>query len=450
MRQTAARVMARDEMRALLERVLARSKAERSAAALYNGWTGNTRFAANQMSTAGSVENTSLSIESWFGNRHASVETNDLSEAALERAVRTSEALARIAPPDPEDLPLLGPQTYQDVPGYVDATANVSAEHQARAALSALEVTRKSPDLDAAGFLVVSASAVARMNTAGLFAYHRQTRANYTLTVRTKDGTGSGFAGADHNDWTRLDFGRVAERAIEKARASQHPAAIDAGRYTVILEPQACADLCRLLGGALSARSADEGRSPFSKDGGGNRIGEKILDARVTALSDPQDPDLLGQPFDGEGLPLTRQVWIENGVLRQLAYNRFWAEKQGRQPTGGVSTFKIAGGPTSRDEMIRSTPRGILVTRLWYLRQVDPRTVLYTGLTRDGTFLIEKGQIARAIKNFRFNESPLFILNHLEAIGSAERVAGTENGGGDVLPVVKVRDFTFTSQSDAV
>ncbi len=450
MSQADTRLMPRDEMRALLERVLGRSKAERASAALSSGWTGNTRFAANQMSTAGSVENTAAAIESWFGNRHAAVQTNDLSDAGLERAVRKSEELARIAPADPEDLPLLGPQRYGDVPAFVDATASVSPEARAQAALSALQVTRKAGDLDAAGFLIVRASAIARMNTAGLFAHHRQTSANYTLTVRTKDGTGSGFAGADHNDWARLDFGRVAERAIEKARASRNPVAIDPGRYTVILEPQAAADLCGLLTGALSARSADEGRSPFTKEGGGNRIGERILDERVTVLSDPADPDLLDQPFDNEGLPLTRQVWIEKGVLTQLASSRFWAQKQGRQPTGGATTFKIAGGTTSREDMIRSTERGILVTRLWYLRQVDPRTVLYTGLTRDGTFLIEKGQIARAIKNFRFNESPLFILNNLDAIGPAERVAGSERGGGDVLPIVKVRDFTFTSLSDAV
>jgi predicted Zn-dependent protease len=288
------------------------------------------------------------------------------------------------------------------------------------------------------------------MNSSGLFAYHRQTSANYTLTVRTKDGTGSGYAGADHNDWTRLDFTRVAERAIEKARASRNPVAIEPGAYTVILEPQACADLCRLLSGALSARNADEGRSPFTRAGGGNRVGEKIMDERVTIFSDPHDPDLLDQPFDNEGLPLGRRVWIENGVLRDLVYSRFWAAKQGRTPTGGVSTFKIAGGSTTRDEMVRSTARGILVTRFWYLRQVDPRTVLYTGLTRDGTFLIEDGRVTRAIKNFRFNDSPLFLLNNLEAIGPTERTGGGEGGGGDVVPVVKARNFTFTSLSDAV
>jgi predicted Zn-dependent protease len=158
----------------------------------------------------------------------------------------------------------------------------------------------------------------------------------------------------------------------------------------------------------------------------------------------------LGQPFDNEGFPLGRRVWIENGVLKQLAYSRFWAQKQGKEPTGNSNTFKMLGGTTTAEEMIRSTDRGVLVTRLWYLRQVDPRTVLYTGLTRDGTFLIEGGKVARSVKNFRFNESPLFMLNNLEALGPAERLGGTEAGGDIVMPSLKARDFNFTSLSDAV
>jgi predicted Zn-dependent protease len=442
--------MPRDQMRALLQKVRKLSKADRVQLALQVSWTANTRFAGNQMSTAGSIENTTVSIESGFGNRRASVYTNDLSDTALEAAVRQSEHLAQIAPPDPELMPLLGPQTYRPVTAYFEASATVSPEARARAALTALEAARGAGDIEAAGFLAVSASAAARLNSAGLFAYHELTNANYTLTVRTKDGTGSGFAGADHNDWSRLDFSRVAERAIEKARASRNPVALDPGTYTVVLEPQACADLCQLVGGALSARNADEGRSPFTRPGGGNKVGDKIMDERVTILSDPQDPDLLSQPFDAEGLPLGREVWVEKGVLKQLVYSRFWASKQGTRPTGGAGSFKIASGSTTRDEMIRTTPRGILVTRFWYLRQVDPRTVLYTGLTRDGTFLIEDGKITRALKNFRFNDSPLFVLNNLEAVGPSERVAGTEGGGGQVVPVIKARNFSFTSLSDAV
>ncbi|MFL5510740.1 MAG: TldD/PmbA family protein, partial [Gemmatimonadaceae bacterium] len=273
---------------------------------------------------------------------------------------------------------------------------------------------------------------------------------NYTLTVRTNDGTGSGWGGAESPDWNKLDFEALSAHAIEKARLSRNPVAVEPGKYTVIFEPQAVGDLVQLMEFYLGARESDEGRSPFTKQGGGNKVGQKIADSRVTIFSDPQDPQLLSQPYDGEGLPLNRQVWVENGVLKQLFYTRFWAQKSSKQPTGFPTSFKMQGGPTSLDDMIKSTPRGILVTRLWYLREVDPRTILYTGLTRDGTFLIENGKITKALKNFRFNDSPLFMLNNVEAIGPSVRIGGTEAGGAVVMPPIKARDFTFTSLSDAV
>jgi predicted Zn-dependent protease len=170
----------------------------------------------------------------------------------------------------------------------------------------------------------------------------------------------------------------------------------------------------------------------------------------VTLYSDPADSQLLATPFDGEGFPLARQTWIDSGVLKQLFYSRFWAKKQGKIATGAPSSIKMAGGSASVEEMIRTTERGILVTRLWYLREVDPRTIVYTGLTRDGTFLIENGKIAKSIRNLRFNESPLFMLNNLEMLGRTERLAGTEQGGDVVMPSIKVRDFNFTSLSEAV
>ncbi len=450
MSQASARVMTREATQAILDKVVKLSKADKTQATINSSWTGNTRFAANQMSTSGSVENATLNVQCWFGKRRAGVATNDLSDTGLETAVRKAEALARISPEDPEDMPLLPAQTYPAVSSYFDSTASSTAEARARAAMTALDVTRKSGDLDAAGFLVLGAQSQAVANSAGLFAYYRSTNANYTLTARTKDGTGAGWAGADNDDWSKIDFAGVATRAIEKARASRSPVAIEPGRYTVILEPQAVGDLVQLLNGPFNARTNDEGRGAFTKEGGGNKLGEKVVDERVTILSDPNDPDLLGNPFDGEGFPLGRRVWIDKGVLTQLNYSRFWAQKQGKQPTGNSSTFKMVGGTTSLEDMIKSTERGVLVTRLWYLRQVDPRTVLYTGLTRDGTFLIEGGKIARSVKNFRFNESPLFLLNNLEAMGPAQRLAGTEAGGDIVVPTIKARDFNFTSLSDAV
>jgi predicted Zn-dependent protease len=443
-------VMPRDQAQALIEKVVKMSKADEITVNLNSGYQADVRFAANQMSTSGGVVNGQVAIQSAFGKKHAAAVTNDFSDDSLRRTIAQSEALAKLSPDDPETMPGLPPQTYVPVNGYFDSTANLTPEDRARAALTALEPARRAGDLKAAGFIVVNAGANALGNGHGLFAYNRSTNANYTLTVRTDDGTGSGWAGAEHPDWKQIDFAGQSARAIEKARLSRNPVAIEPGRYTVILEPQAVGDLVQLMGFALAARNADEGRSAFSKPGGGNKIGEKIVDDRVTIFSDPQDPQLLAQPYDGQGLPLSRQVWVENGMLKQLFYSRFWAQKQGKQPTGGPSSIKLAGGTTSMDDMIKSTPRGVLVTRLWYLRQVDPRTILFTGLTRDGTFLIENGKISKAIKNFRFNESPLFLLSNLDAIGPAVRIGGTEQGGPVVMPPIKAHDFNFTSLSDAV
>jgi predicted Zn-dependent protease len=443
-------VLSREAAHALCEKMVKTSRADSINVTVNSGLATNIRFAANQMSTAGSVVDVQVAVQSSYGLKHAVVTTNDLADDALVRTVREAERLAKLAPDDPEAMPELDPQQYMKVNAWFDQTANASAAERAKVARTALDPARKMGDVDAAGFLVVNAGMTAIANQKELFAYHRATSANYQLTVRTRDGTGSGWAAADHPDWAQIDFAAVASRAIDKARASIKPQKVEPGRYTVILEAQAVGDLIQLVGNYTDARTSDEGRSPFVKQGGGNKIGEKIVDNRVTLFSDPADAQLLAQPFDGEGFPISRQVWIENGVLKQLYYSRFWAKKQGKQPTGAPSSIKMSGGTASIDEMIRGTERGILVTRLWYLREVDPRTILYTGLTRDGTFLIENGKVSRSAQNFRFNDSPLFMLNNLEAIGRAERLAGTEQGGAIVMPSLKVRDFNFTSLSEAV
>ena len=446
----AGAVLSREEAQAITEQTVKMSKAEAISVSVNANYTTNVRFADNQMSTAGSVTDAQLAVQSSYGPKHAVVTTNDLSEASIRRCVEQSEVLAKLAPDDPEAMPALPPQQYQSVSAYVDATANIGAAERAQAALTALAPARRAGDLKAAGYLVAGAGCGALGNEKGMFAYHAATNVNYTLTVRTADGTGSGWAAADHPDWRQIDFAAVSLRAIEKARSSRNPVAVEPGRYTVIFEPQAVGDLVQLIAFYADARQADEGRSPFSKPGGGNKVGEKIVDSRVTLFSDPADPQVLSQPFDGEGMPLARQVWVENGELKQLQYSRFWAQKQGKVATGGATSLKMAGGSATMDEMIRGTQRGILVTRLWYLREVDPRTILYTGLTRDGTFLIEEGRISRSIRNLRFNESPLFMLNNLESVGAAQRLAGTEAGGAVVMPSLKVRDFNFTSLSEAV
>ena len=443
-------IMPRERAQELIDKIVKMSKADGITVTIDSGYQADVRFAANQMSTAGGVTRSQIAIDSAFGKRHAAATTNDVSDDSLRHTVEQSETLAKLSPEDPETMPPLGPQTYVPVSGFFDSTADVTPEERARAALTALVPSRKAGDLKTAGFIIVNAGANAIGNRNGMFAYNRGTITNYTLTVRTNDGTGSGWGGAESPDWNKLDFEALSAHAIEKARLSRNPVAVEPGKYTVIFEPQAVGDLVQLMEFYLGARESDEGRSPFTRQGGGNKVGQKIADSRVTIFSDPQDPQLLSQPYDGEGLPLNRQVWVENGVLKQLFYTRFWAQKSSKQPTGFPTSFKMQGGPTSLDDMIKSTPRGILVTRLWYLREVDPRTILYTGLTRDGTFLIENGKITKALKNFRFNDSPLFMLNNVEAIGPSVRIGGTEAGGAVVMPPIKARDFTFTSLSDAV
>jgi predicted Zn-dependent protease len=446
-------VLSRDDLQGIAERALKHSTADGCQVDVVSTVTGNTRFAANQLATAGDANDTTVAITSSFGPKHAVVQINDIADDAIAAAVARSEALAKLAPDDPDAMPPLGAQQYQAVGGYFDSTAGLTPDQRAQAALTALKPARSTTgaaSMIAAGYIVATTRSALTANKGGVLAFHRSTTANYTLTVRTADGTGSGWAGADDHDWTKIDTAAVAQHALDKAQHAHAPVAVEPGRYTVIFEPQAVGDLVEVLQFYIDARRADEGRSPFVKASGGNKIGEKIVDSRVTLFSDVADPQLLSQPFDAEGFPLGRQVWIQNGVLTNLSYTRFWAKKQGKPFTGIPNSLKIDGGDGTVDDMIKGTDRGILVTRLWYLREVDPRTALYTGLTRDGTFLIEHGQVTRAVKNFRFNDSPLFLLNNVEAIGPSVRLAGTEAGGDIAVPAIKAHDFNFTSLSDAV
>jgi predicted Zn-dependent protease len=390
-----------------------------------------------------------VTVTATLGRRRASASTNVLDDASLKRTVDLAARLARLSPEDPELMPELGPQTYANVSAYIDRTANLDPETRATAVRRAIEAAnnagKDAGPVFSAGFLEFNASAIAVANSAGLFAYHRTTAADFSMTARTPDGTGSGWASAGARDWHAFDTAASGRIAAQKAVASRNPATLEPGPYTAVLEPQAVNDLVPLLGNALNARSADEGRSPFSKAGGGTRIGETVADRRVTLYSDPADPALLGAPFDNEGLPIKRTVWIEKGVLRNLAYSRFWAQKQGKQPTGAplAGGFALTGG--TKSTLIAECERGILVTHFFYIRSLDPRTVLQTGLTRDGTFLIEKGKITKSLKNFRWNESPLLMLNRLEDIGRAQPTAA-----GRLMPALRIKGFDFTSLSDAV
>jgi predicted Zn-dependent protease len=444
--------ISREEAEAIARRTLALSTADDARVNLQSATHGNTRFARNQISTAGDAYDATLQVTSAFGKKVASATTNRFDDEALRAVVQTSERLARLVPEDPEYLGELGPQQYLESRGYFQSTADLTPEQRA-AAVRAITDPSDRQGLLSTGFLDIMVNSRAVATKKGLFAYQTGTAVNLTTTVRTPDGTGSGWAGTGQNDWTRLNPGELADRAIRKAQLSRNPKAVEPGKWTVVLEPTAVANLVQLMVGAMDARQADEGRSFFSKAGGGNKLGEKFLDPRVSITSDPANPEAPSSAFNGGGLPNRRMVWVENGTVANLGYGRFWAQKQGKEPTGFADGFSMAGGNSSVEEMIRSTERGLLVTRLWYIRPVDPRTILYTGLTRDGTFLIENGSITSAVKNLRWNESPVFMLNNVEMLSPPVRVSANESGDVDsavVVPAVKARDFTFTSLSDAV
>jgi predicted Zn-dependent protease len=444
--------LSRAECEAITRKVLSFSTADECRVTVNSGMRQNTRFAVNQISTAGDDYNASVNIRSVFGKRVANVNVNRLDDASLRAAVQNSERIAKLAPEDPELLPELGPQQYRESIVWSDATASLEPEARAEA-VRAITGPAQQAGLVSTGYLEANAGSFAVANNRGLFAYSRNTGCAFTTTVRTPDGTGSGWAGAADNDFRRIDPRELAARAIEKARRSANPVAIEPGRYTVVLEPTAVANLVQLIGGALNARNADEGRSFFSKAGGGNKIGEKVVDERVTLVSDPLDARVPSNTFGGDGMPNQTVTWIENGVVRNLAYDRYWAQRTGKQPVSAGGTLSMVGGTSSMEEMIASTERGILVTRFWYIRGVDPRTILFTGLTRDGTFLIENGRVTRPVKNLRYNESPIFMLNNLRMMGRPVRVSASESGGPGqaiIVPPLKVRDFNFTSTSDAI
>jgi predicted Zn-dependent protease len=445
------RYLSRSDAEALAQKVLSFSTADEARVNINSGTQGNTRFAQNQVSTAGDAFDATITITSAFGKKTASATTNRFDDEGLRQMVQTSERLARLVPEDPEYMGELEPQQYIQTEPYFEATASITPEARARAVMEIAGPAMRQ-NLVSTGYLSHFTGSNTVANKKGLFAYARGTNVSFTTTVRTPDGTGSGWAGGGENDWSKMNFAGLAETAIRKAELSRNPRAVEPGEWTVILEPTAVANLVNLMVFAMNARNADEGRSFFSKQGGGNKLGEKFLDERISISSDPADARTAGNPFTGEGLPNRAMTWVENGVLRNLIYNRFWAARNNTQPTGFPGTYRMTGGNASMDEMIRSTDRGLLVTRLWYIRPVDPRTILFTGLTRDGTFLIENGRITSAVKNLRWNESPVFMLNNIDMMGQPVRVNASEDGaGGSVMvPPIKSRDFTFTSLSDAV
>ncbi len=442
-------ILSKEEAQTLLKKVIAYSKADECVVGLSGSEGGNIRYARNAISTAGDISTLSLAVTSTFGKKLGTATINEFDDKSLEKVVQRAEELAQLAPENPEYMPLLGPSNFKESVTYSPATAAITPDTRADAVAKSINVSKEAK-LEAAGYIENTTSFNAVINSKGLFAYNKDTDVIFTITTRNEAGTGSGYAAKGFNDVSKLDTYAATKIAASKANGSASAKAIEPGKYTVILEPVAAVYMLENMFQGLDARSADEGRSYMSKPGGGNRLGEKLMDDKVTIYSDPFNPQLPSSTWNREGMPLEKMTWIEKGVVKNLAYSQFWAQKKGVKPVPGPSNIIMEGGTQSVEDMIKSTERGILVSRLWYIRMVDPQTLLLTGLTRDGTFYIENGQIKYPVKNFRFNESPIIMLNNVEALGKPERSISVESYRSYLIPPMKIRDFTFSSLSDAV
>ncbi|MFS0773975.1 TldD/PmbA family protein [Sphingomonas sp. 1P08PE] len=442
-------ILTEEQARAILTKVVALSKADECTAQLTGSIDGNVRFALNNVSTSGIVSNTELGVQVAYGKRVGTATINQFDDASLARVVKRAEDLAKLAPENPEFVPAVPKQTYRPSNTFSPGTAAITPEYRAKVAADSIGAC-KAEKLVAAGFLQDGQSFVAFANSNGNFGYQRATGLDYTCTVRTEDGRGSGWVGRNVQDSGSFSAPTDVRTGMRKAAASADARALEPGKYTVILEPAAAAGLVGFMMNFFGAREADEGRSFLSKKGGGNKIGEQVYDPRVNMWVDPWDASAPVLPWDGEGLPRERQDVVKDGKVVNLDYSRFWAQKQGKKAVGSPGNIIMGGGTKSTADLIRGTEKGILVTRTWYIRMVDPQTVLLTGLTRDGTFYIENGQIKYPVKNFRFNESPVIMLNNIDELGKPVRVKADEGDFIMMLPPMKLRDFTFTSLSDAV
>jgi len=442
-------ILTQEQTKKICDRVLSLTKADECIVKIEGNRIGNIRFARNAVSTAGLADDTRIQIQVAYGNKQGTTTINEFDDKSLERAVRRAEDLARLAPENPEFMPTLSKSAFKPSDTYVQATADIDPEYRAQAAAYAIEACRKK-GLVSAGFLTDRTLFETVANSNGVFGHQAATSLDFTLTIRTEDGRGSGWSKRSARDVARFDPREAAEVAIEKAVRSVEARALEPGRYTVIMEPAATSDLMTFMLGGFDARNADEGRSFLSKKGGANRLGDKLFDSQVNIWTDPWDKEVPVLPWDDNMLPRERVALVKDGRINALDYSQFWAKKKGMRAVGTAGNIIMGGTNKTTEELIASTKKGVLVTRTWYIRMVDPQSVALTGLTRDGTFYVENGKIKYPIKNFRFNESPITMLNNIDEIGKPTVIGGDEARYSMLIPAMKVRDFNFTSLSDAV
>lgn len=479
-------ILSEDECRDLLQRLTrVTNGGGQTGVVIRSRWSGNVRWARNQISTTGEVHTNWIGVDRSVRGASAQILINETADTVLLAAARRAERLVALQKESRDTVDRIVPLEPVSTPALFSAQTSVlDAERRAAIAHRVVQAAAAAGMLSA-GYVEVSATSIAALDTRGRMRYFQYTATEYSVTVRDPSGTGSGWAGLDHYDWTKIDATTLSARALDKCLRSRNPVRIEPGRYTTILEPQAVCDFVGQIVfdtsyfGTLGRPNSEEsGDAPFlkirptSSQPGYARLGERVVDERITISADPMDP-ALGFPsfnpgwadsanFFTNGEVYHPAMWIERGVLTNLAYDRNYGVNMLGTTTGlpNSGAFRMSGGSTSIDEMITTTERGLLVTRFDGLSMLDRRSQLYRGYTRDGLWLIEHGKISKPAKNLIFTESVLFALNNVEQLGTPQRTfhpnplilpyAYINQPQPVVVPPMKVRDFSFTALSDAV
>lgn len=469
------RFLSRDACRELIERIVRLSSGGGDVSLhVRSRWSGNVRWARNEIISAGDITEHEIRLTRERDGASGWMRVNRLDDDSLRTALAQIERQMRFDSPAEFPTPMRRAEVYLEPELWSDATYGLGAAARADLQRKMVEPAL-AEQLLSAGYLEVQAIGNGVVNSAGLFAYVPETRAEYSVTVRNSTGTGSGWAGVENLDWRKIDASRLSQVALDKCKRSADPVAIEPGRYTVIMEPQAVSDLMVPLVRSLSRRPAEMGIGPWAdrprglqgagivigaqgfaddlqetgRGAGNSKIGQRVLDSRITIGADPTDPEAPFVPFAYNSTPHRPVTWIDQGVLRELSYDRSYAVQllNKPDPLNNSNSFRMSGGDTSVEDMIARTERGLLVTRLTNVRLVDYDSLLCTGTTSDGVWLIERGEITHPVKNFRFRESPLFVFNRLEALGTPVR---TLQYMPAIVPPAMVRDFSMTSLADAV
>ena len=405
-----------------------------------------TRFANNGVHQNVFEHVVTVSIRTATGGRTARATTNRLDEDSLRTTIEASLSLAHSQPRDPKLLPMPGKQRYRPVNRFIRATVAVTPEDRARAVRLACDLAINKGQVGA-GIFSIGMSQTAVGNSRGLFATYSETHSQFSITMQ--EDPAASWAKADSADVREIRPQKLAERASGKAHLAVKTRELEPGRYTVILEPAAVLDLVGFLFYDFASTAVQDKRSCLN-----DRMGKPLFRKNISIVDDVFHPLQKGAPFDGEGIPRQKVLLVDRGIPRNLVYSRASAKAARRKPTGhgfalpneyGEAPMNLVfgGGDSTVEKMVASTDRGLLVTRLWYIREVDPYEKVMTGMTRDGLYLVEKGRVAGAVKNFRFNQSLIEMLKNVELMSPAVRAAGEESFEM-VVPAMKVRDFHFS------